>query len=352
MASDNDKGMTGLSERAENLLKVLIERYIAEGKPVGSRTLARDAGLELSPATIRNVMADLEEMGLVASPHTSAGRTPTVKGYRLFVDSLLTISPLNDHLIRELRQELDFEESTKALVARASDFMSDITRMAGLVMLPRHKEDALKLVEFMPLSENRVLAILVFNDRDVENRIIHTQRQYTAAELQEAANYLTEAFSSQSTHGVRDRIILEMEQAHEHMSRMMQAVIEMSEQVLATDRASTDYILAGQINLMNFQELSSVERLRELFEAFNRKRDILHLLDQCVQANGVRIFIGNETGYKPLDHCSMVTSTYEMDGEVAGVLGVIGPTRMSYERVIPIVDVTAKLLSAALNQRH
>jgi len=352
MVSDNDKGMTGLSERAENLLKVLIERYIAEGKPVGSRTLARDAGLELSPATIRNVMADLEEMGLVTSPHTSAGRTPTVKGYRLFVDSLLTISPLNDQLIHELRQELDYEESTKALVVRASDFMSDITRMAGLVMLPRLKEGALKLVEFMPLSENRVLAILVFNDRDVENRIIHTQRQYTAAELQEAANYLTEAFSSQSARGVRDRIILEMEQAHEHMSRMMQAVIEMSEQVLAADQAGTDYILAGQINLMNFQELSSVDRLRELFEAFNRKRDILHLLDQCVKATGVRIFIGNETGYKPLDHCSMVTSTYEMDGEVAGVLGVIGPTRMSYERVIPIVDVTAKLLSAALNQRH
>jgi heat-inducible transcriptional repressor len=343
-----------LNERAQHLLRVLIERYIRDGEPVGSRTLARDAGMELSPATIRNVMADLEDLGFVKSPHTSAGRMPTVQGYRFFVDSLLTVQPLDGYDMQRLRAELNLDLDRKDLVERASNLLSGITRLAGVVTLPRRKQAALRRIDFLPLSERRVLVILVINEREVQNRIIHTERDYSAAELETAANFLNEQFGGKDISAVRERIVADLQQTREDMNRMMKAAVEMAGQVFQPESLQDhdDVVVAGQTNLMEFRELCEVDKLRHLFEAFNQKREILLLLDQCVNAQGVQIFIGQESGYTALDECSVVTAPYSMDGKVVGVLGVIGPTRMAYDRVIPIVDTTARLLGAALNPRE
>lgn len=343
-----------LSERAQHLLKVLVERYIREGQPVGSRALAREAGLDLSPATVRNVMADLEELGFIRSPHTSAGRVPTVQGYRFFVDALLTVKPLESVEVQRMRQSLDPDLNTQKLVESASALLSGITRMAGVVTMPRRDRMAFNHIEFLSLSDNRVLAILVLNEREVQNRVIHVNRHYSADELQQISNYLNTEFLGKDLQTIRRILVEEMQEAREHMNRLMLAAVEMAEKLLDQEAdKEDDYILAGQTNLMEFAELSDIEKLRQLFEAFNRKRDILHLLDQCVRAQGVQIFIGEESGYEPLDECSVVTAPYTAgDGTVLGVLGVIGPTRMAYERVIPIVDVTAKLLAAALNPKN
>ena len=342
-----------VSERAQHLLRVLIERYIRDGEPVGSRTLARDASMDLSPATIRNVMADLEEMGFVKSPHTSAGRVPTVQGYRLFVDSLLTVQPPDGEDVQRLRNELNLDLERKDLVERASNLLSGITRMAGVVMLPRRKQAALRRLDFLPLSDNRVLVIMVINEREVQNRIIHVDRSYTPAELEGVANFLNAHFAGKDIAAVRATIIDDMRQTREDMDRMMRSAVEMAQQVFEVDslQEREDVVVAGQTNLMKFRELCEVDKLRHLFEAFNQKREILHLLDQCVNAEGVQIFIGEESGYNVLDECSVVTAPYSVNGAVVGVLGVIGPTRMAYDRVIPIVDVTARLLGAALNPR-
>lgn len=343
-----------LNERAQHLLRVLIERYIRDGEPVGSRTLARDTGMDLSPATIRNVMADLEDMGFVKAPHTSAGRMPTVQGYRLFVDNLLTVQPLDGQDMQRLRTELNLDLERKDLVERASNLLSGITRMAGVVMLPRRKTAALRRIDFLPLSDNRVLVILVINEREVQNRIIHLNRNYSPAELEAAANFLNAHFAGKDIAAVRETIIADMRQTREDMDRMMQAAVDMAQQVFEVDalQEREDVVVAGQTNLMGFRELCEVDKLRHLFEAFNQKREILHLLDQCVNAEGVQIFIGEESGYNVLDECSVVTAPYTVDAKVVGVLGVIGPTRMAYDRVIPLVDVTARLLSAALNPRE
>lgn len=343
-----------LNERAQHLLRVLIERYIRDGEPVGSRTLARDAVMDLSPATIRNVMADLEDLGFVKSPHTSAGRMPTVQGYRFFVDSLLTVQPLDGVDIQRLRAELNLDLDRKDLVERASNLLSGITRLAGVVTLPRRQQAALRRIDFLPLSERRVLVILVINEREVQNRIIHTERSYSAAELETAANFLNEQFAGKDISAVRERIVADLQQTREDMNRMMKAAVEMAGQVFQPETLQDrdDVVVAGQTNLMEFRELCAVDKLRHLFEAFTQKREILHLLDQCVNAQGVQIFIGEESGYTALDECSVVTAPYSMDGKVVGVLGVIGPTRMAYDRVIPIVDTTARLLGAALNPRE
>lgn len=344
-----------MNERAQHLLRVLIDRYIREGEPIGSRTLARDSRLDLSPATVRNVMSDLEEMGFVAAPHTSAGRIPTAQGYRLFVDSLLQIQPLDTVQIEQLRQELLAEETDSArLIETASNLLSDITRMAGVVTLPRHEHVALRRIDFLPLSQNRILVILVINEKEVQNRIIQTERTFSASELETIANFLNAHFAGKDIHEVRTHLIEEMQQTRQDMNDLMLSVVSVAEKVFGEeDRPSDeDYVLAGQTNLMQFRELSDVEKLRELFEAFNRKRDILHLLDQCICANGVQLFIGEESGYQVLDECSLVTAPYSVEGEVIGVLGVIGPTRMAYDRIIPIVDATARLLGAALNSRN
>lgn len=344
-----------LNDRAQQLLRVLVKRYIREGQPVGSRALSRESGMDISSATVRNVMADFEELGLVHSPHTSAGRIPTAKGYRVFVDTLLDVQPLAEKEIETLRESLLFTsggDEPNVLLNSTSSLLSAITRMAGVVTLPRRDNLSWRQIEFLPLSENRVLTILVLNERDVQNRILQLDRAYSADFLQQAANYLNSQFTGQSLHEVRARLIREMGEARSSLNDMMSAAVGMAEKVFAGDAsASGNYVMAGETNLMDFAELSEIEQLRRLFDAFNEKRDILHLLDQSVSAEGVQIFIGEESGYHILNDVSVVTAPYRNDDQVVGVLGVIGPTRMAYDRIIPIVDITAKLLGSALKSR-
>lgn len=338
-----------LGERAQHLLKVLVQRHIRDGQPVGSRVLTRDSGLALSPATIRNVMSDLEDLGYVQAPHTSAGRIPTDKGYRFFVDSLLTVKPFKLPDVDRLRIRLDAAGGTGSLVDSASNMLSGLTRYVGLVTMPKRDYGAFRQVEFLPLSGNRVLVILIINEHEVQNRVIETARPFSASELREVSNFLNQEFAGEDVGAVRRRLLSGMERDRDHLSRLMDSVMEVAGKVFAQRPNDDGYVIAGQTNLMEHAELANVEKLRELFEAFNRKRDILHILDQSVSADGVQIFIGQEAGYEVFDGCSLVTSTYSVEGEVLGVLGVIGPTRMPYERVIPIVDLTARLLGAALN---
>lgn len=341
-----------LNERTQHLLKKLIERHIRDGQPVGSRILARDSGLDLSAATVRNIMADLEEMGYLRSPHTSAGRVPTVRGYRFFVDSLLQLDTLTDEEVANLRRQLDGEQTTEGLVKSVSSLLSGITQLVGVVMAPRRNYQTLRQIEFLPLPDQRVLAILVVNEKEVQNRIIHTERPYASLELQQAANYLNAAFAGKNIDQVRKTLLRELHQTRETMNQLMQTAIEMADKVFEASASEEDYVVAGQTNLMGIAELNDMEKLRHLFEAFSQKRDILHLFDQCLHAQGVQIFIGEEAGFDVLQTCSVVTAPYLVEGKALGVLGVIGPTRMPYERVIPIVDVTAKLLASALNSLH
>ena len=343
-------GGTELTERAQLLLKNLVEHYIRDGQPVGSRTLSRDSKMSLSPASIRNVMADLEDMGLIHSPYTSAGRVPTIKGYRLFIDSLLTIRPLDKAIVESWKNRLHGSQDPARLLASASHQLSEVTAMAGVVMLPRREQVSLRQVEFLPLSHNRVLVILVVNEREVQNRIIQTERDYSASELQQIANYLNQLCAGQDLQRVRQRLLNEMDDTRTSMNQLMSDAISMARQAFSEEVDHDDLLLAGQTNLMSYQEMSDLDKLRKLFDAFNRKRDILQLLDQSLHADGVQIFIGEESGYEVLDECSVVASPYKVDGQVVGVLGVIGPTRMAYDQVIPIVDVTAQLLGSTLNQ--
>lgn len=347
-----------ISERAQLLLKTLIERYIREGQPVGSKALAQDAGLDISPATVRNVVADLERMGLVHSPHTSAGRMPTEQGYRMFIDNLLTIKPLGSNDVQTLASTLTPQSDVSQLVESASSLLSGFTQMAGVVMLPTPKAAALRQIEFLPLSENRVLAILVFNEKDVQNRVIHTSRAYALAELERIAAYLNAQFMGRNISTVRRDLLKEMENAQASMDKLMRSAIEMAHKVFVEDdtgekaAGTQDYVMAGETNLMGYEEMADVPRLRQLFDAFNEKQGILDLLDKSLHAQGVQIFIGHESGYAALDNCSVVTTPYSANDEVLGVLGIIGPTRMAYDRIIPVVDVTAKLLGTVLNQRN
>ncbi len=346
-------GEESLSERAQLLLKALIENYIREGHPVGSRTLSRDSGLSLSSATIRNVMADLEDLGFVASPHTSAGRIPTDKGYRFFVDTLLKLKPLHHEEIEEIERRLTNEVSHgRSLVQSVSQMLSSVSHLAGLVTLPNPNYISLSHIEFVALSENRALAIMVMNNREVQNRVVQLDRATSAEELRRAANYLNEAFAGHSLPDVRAMLLKQLQETRQHMDQLMQEAIQVAQKVFASPSdGEVEYVIAGETNLMGFAELSNVDRLRRLFEAFNEKHDILRLLDSCLRAEGIQIFIGQESGYRILDDISLVTAPYMIDNQVVGVLGIIGPTRMAYERVIPIVDVTAKLLGSALNAR-
>ena len=344
-----------LSEREQLLLRALVGSYIRDGQPVGSRSLSRESGLSLSSATIRNIVADLEQLGFVSSPHTSAGRIPTDKGYRFFVDSLLKArTPMEeDPAFAELRRQFDAaRDDSKAMVAAASQLLSSVTRLAGVVTLPRAQTASITQIEFVGLSDNRALVVLVFNDREVQNRIIQLERYHNPDELRRAANHLNERCRGKTLSQVRQEILREMQEARESMNTMMQVAISVAEHVFKPEEQSRmEYVIAGETNLMGAGELSSVDKLRRLFEAFNEKRDILNLLDHSLRADGVQIFIGQESGFRILDDVSMVTAPYSADDEVVGVIGVIGPTRMAYERVIPIVDVTAKLLGAALARR-
>jgi heat-inducible transcriptional repressor len=342
-----------LNERAQQLLKRLVENYIRDGQPVGSRTLSRDVGLTLSAATIRNVMADLEALGFIASPHTSAGRIPTDKGYRFFVDTLLKYEPLEDARVAQIQLHLgEHVDNPKALVAAASRMLSSVTRMAGVVTLPRQSHSSLSQIEFIPLSDNRVLAVMVINGREVQNRILQLERRYSADELRRASNYLNQELGGKELSTIRDRLVAQLKETRETLNQLMLDAIMLAQKVVDTPVAGKmEYVMAGETNLMDFAELSNVEKLRRLFDAFTQQRDILNLLDHSLKAEGVQIFIGHESGHTILDDCSIVTAPYTLDQEVVGVLGVIGPTRMAYERVIPIVDITAKLLGSALNLR-
>ena len=337
-----------LNERAQLLLKTLVERYIADGQPVGSRALSKYSGLDLSPASIRNVMADLEEMGFIASPHTSAGRIPTPRGYRIFVDTLLTVKPLASIEINQLEGQLQTENNQR-LVASASQLLSDLTHFAGMVMTPR-RSAGFRHIEFLKLTESRILLILVTPEGDVQNRILASERAYTPSELTEAAYLLNQNFAGHTFDEIRRRVREELRQLSTEMSQLMTAALEAGSQ--AATESAEEVVISGESNLLDSLDLASnMANLRKLFDLFDRKTGLLQLLDISHRAQGVQIFIGGESGVSPLDECSVVTAPYEVDGQVVGTVGVIGPTRMAYERVIPIVDITAKLLSSTLNQR-
>ena len=337
------------NERAQRLLKVLVDRYIREGQPIGSRTLSRHSGLEVSAATIRNIMADLEELGFVTAPHTSAGRVPTIKGYRFFVDTLVKLRPPRSEELVQFERALR-KTDPQALALSASNLLSAFTKLAGVVTVPRRAHTALRQIEFLPLSEKRILAILVLNDRDVQNKILHVHRNFTEDELRRAGNYLTEQFGGCEISEMRDRLLKELRETRENMNSLMVDAIEIAQQAVPAQEPAGEFVVAGETNLMGPGGLADMGTLKRLFEAFVRQQDILHLLDQTLHAHGVQIFIGHESGYRLLEECSVVVAPYATEDDTMGVLGVIGPTRMAYERVIPIVDITAKLLGGLKSQ--
>jgi heat-inducible transcriptional repressor len=340
-----------LDPRAAELLKLLIERYVRDGAPVGSRTLARAFGVELSPATIRNVMADLEDLGFVSSPHTSAGRVPTQRGYRYFVDALLAPEPLSaEERARIARELVPGLRSPDDLLQTVSTVLSRLSSMAAVVTVPKRNVAVLRRIEFLPLSGGRVLAILVVNHSEVQNRVLDMGRDFSAVELERCANLINETFAGRDLLSLRRTLAEELSEAQRGVNQLLQQAASLAEKALEGERADS-YHVAGGTNLLGFQELADVTRLRKLFDVLDQKRDLLDLFDQCLNASGVQIFIGGESGYQVLDDCSLVTAPYTVDGQIAGVLGVIGPPRMAYSRIIPLVSETARLLSSGLENR-
>ena len=337
-----------ISERALVLLKALVERHIRDGQPVGSATLREETGLSVSAATIRNVLSDLEEQGYLHSPHTSAGRVPTAMGYRLFVDTLLQVRPLDEDAVHALRSELNPDKSASELVQSASSLLSSITSQAGVVTVPRQEANQLRQVEFLPLSGDRVLVILVVNEREVQNRIIHTQRQFTEQQLRDAAMLVNQRYAGRELSEVKSRILREMEEARSQIDGYLSAALDLASQALEQEKPGDEYVVAGESRLLGSATAEEMVKLRELFDAFEKKQDLLHLLERCSRAQGIQIYIGEEAGYDVFGDYSVVTAPYSDGRRTLGVLGVIGPTRMAYERVIPIVDVTARMLSSAL----
>ncbi|MGH8272755.1 MAG: heat-inducible transcriptional repressor HrcA [Gammaproteobacteria bacterium] len=350
-AKTMEEPVPALDERAQAVLRGLIERYIREGQPVGSRVLSRDLTLGLSPASIRNVMADLEDLGLISSPHVSAGRMPTRHGYRVFVDSLLKVEPLGPPELKHLHASLaPGEEGAVRLAGETSRMVAKITRMAGLVTVPRRNRAAWRHIEFLRLSDHRVLAVLVLDGREVQNRVLELEEDYSPQILEATANYLNEQFAGRTLAEVRGRLLSGMRDDMRSMNSLTQTALAMGERMFDfSNELEADYVLSGETNLMSFADLSDLERLKALFEAFERKREILELLDRALAAPGVQIFIGEESGYAVLGDLSVVVSSYGEADRPLGVVGVIGPTRMAYQKVIPVVDVTARLLGAALN---
>ena len=340
-----------LDARAQHLFRVLVQNYIEDGQPLGSRTLTRMADLDISPATVRSIMSDLEAMGYLQSPHTSAGRIPTAQGYRLFVDTLIEVKPLHSNLVSGLKNQLQDQDLNKEnLVQTASSMLSSLTAMAGLVTVPQVGQAAFRQIEFLKLSERRVLAILVVDQKEVQNRIIQLDRDYSESELREMANCLNDILVGCNLHQVRKVLLQQLDGLRQDMDSLMRNAISFGEQIFPVEQEVTsNYIIEGQTNLMEFEELSNIGKLRGIFDAFSQKKDILHLLDRCICTNGIQIFIGSEAGYQVLDDCSVISAPYTINQDVKGVLAVVGPTRMAYDRVIPIVDVTARLLSEALN---
>jgi heat-inducible transcriptional repressor len=338
-----------LDKRAQMLLKTLIERYIEDGEPVGSRTLSRYSSLDLAPATIRNVMSDLEEMGFIASPHTSAGRIPTPQGYRFFVDTLLVVKELASRELHHLEDQLH-PDNPQRVIHAASQLLSELSRFAGIVMTPRRREPTFRQIEFLRLSEKRVLLIVVTPQGDVQNRILVTERDFSPAELVSAANYINQHYSGQSFEDVRQRLNQELRELRQDMIQLMTSAVEAGNQ--AVSEGSEPYVITGERNLLSVRDLSQdLSRLRQLFELFEQKTRLAQILDLSLRGEGVQVFIGGESGVSAPDEVSVVTAPYSVNGTVVGTVGVIGPTRMAYDRVVPIVDVTAKLLSSALSKQ-
>jgi heat-inducible transcriptional repressor len=338
-----------LDERAKTLLKTLIERYIAEGEPVGSRTLSRASGLELSPATIRNVMADLEDLGLIASPHTSAGRIPTARGYRLFVDTMLTAQPTVE---RERAQVFETQlqpDQPQRVIANAANLLSSLSKFVGVVTAPR-KASVFHHIEFMRLSERRILVIMVAPDGDVQNRVIFTAQDYTQSQLVEASNFLTQNYAGLTIEAVRERLKSEVEALRSEIAALMQAAVQVGSEAHADSQDRV--VIAGERNLLTVRDFSSdMGSLRKLFDIFEQKTQLMRLLEVSSKADGVRIFIGGESLVVPFEELSVVSAPYEVNGQVVGTLGVIGPTRMAYDRMIEIVDITSRLVTNALSQK-
>lgn len=339
-----------LDPRARNLLRALIAQYIRDGVPVGSRTLSRSAGLDVSPATIRNVMADLEELGLIASPHTSAGRVPTARGYRLFVDTMLTVRPLAlDPAAPEMaaaREQLHPDQPQR-VIAQAAQVLSSLSSFVGVVSAPR-RPGVFHHIEFLRLGERRVLLILVAPDGDVQNRVIFTARDFTQAELVEASNYLNVHYAGLTLDEVRERLQREVDALRTEIGSLMQAAVQAGSDAIA--ESTDNVVVSGERNLLGVQDFGNDMRsLRRLFDMFEQKAELMRLLDVSSRAEGVRIFIGGESRVVPFEELSVVTAPYEVDGRVVGTLGVIGPTRMPYDRMIQIVDITARLLGNALS---
>ncbi|MCE1250665.1 MAG: heat-inducible transcriptional repressor HrcA [Comamonadaceae bacterium] len=333
-----------LDDRAKLLLKALVERYIADGQPVGSRTLSKASGLELSPATIRNVMADLEELGLIASPHTSAGRIPTARGYRLFVDTMLTVQR------HQLAPPELVPEQPQKVIANAASLLSNLSQFVGVVMAPR-RTSVFRQIEFLRLSERRLLVIIVSPEGDVQNRVIFTDVDYAPAQLVEAANFLNAHYAGLAMEQVRERLKTEVERLRGEVATLMQAAVNVSSEALT--QAQDEVVIAGERNLLAVSDFSGdMHNLRRAFDLFEQKTQILRLLDISSQAEGVRIFIGGESQVVPFEDLSVVSAPYEVDGQIVGTLGVIGPTRMAYDRMIEIVDITSKLVTNALSYRR
>ena len=340
-----------LDIRARRLLRTLIAQYLADGEPVGSRTLSRSSGLDVSPATIRNIMADLEEAGLVASPHTSAGRIPTPRGLRLFVDSLIELKPVpRDEMVRLQRELPPGPATVRDLVGNASALLSAMTHFAGVVTVPRQTDFPLRHIDFVALPDARVLVILVFSDNQVQNRVIQLAKPLGGRELEQAANYINEHFVGLRVDDIRAHLLRELREASSELHLMLTSAVELAAASFAPQGEGEGVLISGQTNLMAYSELADLDRLRELFEAFQKKNELLQLMEVCAKAPGVRLFIGEESGFAALDGCSVVTASYGAQGRLLGAVGVIGPTRMAYERVIPVVQATAGLLSEALNR--
>ncbi len=339
-----------LDERARLLLRHLINSYTCDGQPVGSKNLVRLSGLDVSPATVRNIMARLEEMGLVESPHTSAGRVPTQAGYRLFIDSLLEVDNLAASAQQTISQSLDTDKTSTDLIHSAGEILSRITHLAGIVSLTHTAPAEVRHIEFMRLSERRVLVILVINQDEVHNKVIHVDRDYTDLELQQAAQNLSRYLLGRSFQNARGQLLEELAEVRSDVDEITQKVLDAMQEVC--DLNAHDLVTSGEANLLQYAELSDINKLRDLFNVFNEKTDLLKLLDGCTTAEGVEIFIGSESGYSVLSNCSVVGAPYQVKGDIIGVLGVIGPTRIDYQRVIPVVDITAKLLSSALNTHN
>lgn len=339
--------MSKFDQRAQILMKTLVETYIASGQPVGSKTLLENSQLSVSPATVRNVMQDLESMGLLTAPYTSAGRIPTSQGVRLFVDQLLTVSDVEDIYLKQLQKHLGNVSETGEMLSSVSNMLSQVTQMAGLIRVPRRDVTCVKEVQFVPLTQNKVLVVLVLSDGEVQNRVIQLDSAVTREQLQQATNYVNHHFAGKELDTVRRELLKELKDDRAKMDQMMASMVEVAEKGFSGDEDEVQ--VTGKSQLLNWANSGDISDLQSVFDAFAEKTQMLTLLDKCLSADGVQLFIGEESGYDVLSQCSVVGAPYSIDGQAVGVLAVVGPTRMAYDKVIPMVDITAKLISAALN---